>query len=197
MTESIDDILGGDDAAYVPVVTARIPKVRQSLRDEHAELNAKLLTLNSDTIDLHPEMRPTLARIAEIEAEFEASMVEFRFAGIGNLAWVKLVAAHPPTRDQLKANPKADHNEDTFPYAAIEASCVSPKMTADQARDLRSKPWVDAAAWAELWAACFRANVKQDPPKSMWAAGLTRLLRGESVEQPTISESPSPSSSDE
>lgn len=175
---SIDEILAtAEDPAYHRVVTARIPAVRHELRDEHARLDALLMTLTSDTIDEHPDRIDTVRRLAEIEAEFEQSMLEFRFRAIGHRAWADLLRKHPPTRQQLTANRQLDHNPESFPYEAIAVSCVDPVMTAAEVRRLDASPLIDVAAWIELWNACLTANVQAAVPNSL-AAGLILRRNG-------------------
>lgn len=175
---TIDEILAkAEDPAYHRVVTARIPAVSHELREEHARLDALLLTLTSDTIDDHPDLADTALRIAEIEAEIEQSMIEFRFRSIGNRAWADLIRKHPPTPKQLTVHRQLDHNPETFPYEAIAASCVDPEMTVDDVRRLHGSPMIDVAAWTTLWGACLDANVQAAAPKSL-AAGLILRANG-------------------
>lgn len=197
MTQSIEDILAtANDPAYHRVAVARIPMVRQELRDEHARLDALLPTLTSDTIDAHPDRKPTAERLAEIEREMEASTVEFRFRSIGHRAWADLLAKHPPTKQQASIDRRLDHNPETFPYDAIASSCVDPVMTVDQVRQLDASPLIDVKAWTTLWGACIEANVAADTPKSL-AAGLILRQNGESARRLTTTESPAASSSAE
>lgn len=169
---SIDDILAvAEDPAYHRVATAKISAVPQVLRDEHAELEAKLTTLVSDTIDHHPDRLATAERLAEIEAEMESATIEFRFRNIGHRAWADLLRKHPPTPEQKKENRGLDHNPETFPFVAMAAACVDPVMTVEQVLQLESSPMVDVQSWTELWSACLRACVIESAPKSL-AAGL-------------------------
>jgi hypothetical protein len=194
---SIEEILAkAEDPAYHRVVTARVSFVPQALRDEHAELSALLPTLISDTIDAHPDRNATAERLAEIEAEFEANEVEFRFQNIGRRAWADLLRKHPPTQEQLRRDKHADHNSDTFPYEAMAASCVEPQMSVEQVHKLDESKALDVDGWTKLWGACVRANVLDVVPKSV-AAELIRLRNGASATQLTNSEFPAASSSDE
>jgi len=195
MTSAIEDILKtAEDPAYHRVVTARIAAVPQALREEHAELDALLPTLTSDTIDAHPKRAATAERLVAIEAELEASMLAFRFIAIGHRAWADLLRAHPPTEAQRKADRSADHNVETFPYEAMAASCVDPVMTVADVRRLEESALIDVRAWTELWSACISANVVAIAPKSLAASIL--LASGAYAKRPTISERPAPSSSD-
>lgn len=176
---SIEDILGAaEDPAYQRVVTVSIPLIPQALRDEHAHLDALLPTLVTDTIDAHPDRLPTAQRLAEIEAEIEERSVTFRFKSIGNRAWSDLLRTHPPTRAQLSQHRGIDHNPETFPYAAIAASCVDPVMTSDDVKRLDASTAFDVTAWNDLWGACLRANVAEANPKSQVAGLILRLSAG-------------------
>lgn len=178
MPRSIDDILAvAEDPAFHRVVTARVFAVRQELREEHAALEKRLPTLVSDTIDAHPERGAVARRIADIEEEMEANVLEFRFRAIGHRAWADLLRKHPPTRDQLARDRQLDHNPETFPHVAIAASCVDPVLTVDDVARLDKSPLFDVAAWEELWGACLRANVVSPVPKSL-AAGLILRQNG-------------------
>lgn len=194
MTKSIDDILAEDDAAYVRVVTAKLPRIRQELRDEHAALDALLPTLVSDTIDDHPQRQSTLDRLAEIEAEFEADSVEVKLRGVGHRAWADLLRKHPPTRTQLSNDRTLDHNPETFPVEAI-ATSLDPPRTVEWVETLVSKPWFNEQCWSELWSKCLQVNVVDPAPKSAAASILRQSA--ESSRRHTTTESPEASSSAE
>lgn len=194
--QSIGDILAmAEDPAYHRVATAKVPFVAQALRDEHAELDALLPTLVTDTIDEHPARARVAARILEIEDEMAAKSVTFRFRSIGHRAWADLLRAHPPTRDQLAKRRDMDHNPETFPYAAIAASCVEPVMSIDDVKRLEASPAFDVQAWNQLWGACLEANVAAVAPKSL-AAGLIHRQSGGSATTASRKASRGRSSSD-
>lgn len=194
--QTIEDILAvADDPAYVRVVTARVPFVPQSLRDEHADLEAQLAAMLSDVVS-DPDRVAVAERIVEIEDQIAASIREFRFVSIGRKAWSDLLAQHPPTDAQRRRDRGLDYNPDTFPYVAMAAACTSPVMTVDQARNIGASPALDVAGWSELWGACIRANVQAEAPKSM-AAGLTLRASSRSAATAFLSASPDPSSSAE
>ena len=194
---SIEEILAvASDPAFHRVATAKIFAVPQALRDEHAELEALLPSLVSDTIDLHPDRVRTAERLAEIEEEMAAATIEFRFRNVGHRAWADLLRKHPPTKEQLKQNRQIDHNPETFPHEAMAASCIAPVMTADQVRELEASPLIDVTSWMELWSACLRACVVEPAPKSV-AAGLILRQSGGSATTAAVTASPGPSSLDE
>ena len=189
---TIDDILADDGAAYVRTVTARVPRARQELYDEHAQLDALLPTLVSDTIESHPDRDRTARRLREIEDEIEASAFDVEFTGIGHRAWEALKAKYPPTPAQLKANRALEFNPDKFPEAAVAAST---SLSLDQVLQLTEKQWFNEKCWDALWSACLRVNVVEPTPKSLAASILLRSV--ESSERRTTTEFPDPSSSDE
>ena len=192
---SIDDILAmASDPAYHRVVTARMSFVPQQLRDEHARLDALLPTLVSDTIDAHPQRLETAQRIADIESEMEAALIEFRFKGIGRRQWADLLAEHPPTKQQKLLDRNAPY-DDTFEYAAIAASCVQPAMTVEQVRALDASGAVDVQGWNELWSSCLRANVREAVPNSPAASRV--LMSEESSRRHITTESHAASFLDE
>jgi hypothetical protein len=142
---------------------------------------------------------PAIAqRIVEFEAEIEDAKREFVFKAVGQRAWQALIKANPPTEQQRQASTafqRVDHNPDTFPAAAVSASCISPKMTLEQAKQFEEI--LDVSAWAKIYAACLDANVGGgDSPKSVVAGGIARANAGLG-KQPTTSEYPDLSSLDE
>lgn len=95
--------------------------------------------------------------IDDLAEQVEAKRRPFVFESIGRRPWRELLAKHPPTEEQKQAYRRVDYNRDTFPAAAIAASCVNPKLTEDDAA------WLDehlhVAEFDRLWAACYSANV--------------------------------------
>lgn len=186
--KTIADILAvAEDPAFHRVATAKIAAVPQALRNEHAELDALLPTLISDTIDDHPERLATAERLTEIEAEMESSLIEFRFRSIGHRAWADLLRDHPPTKAQLQLDRTLDHNPETFPTAAVSASCIEPVMTVAEVERLEASALIDVRAWSEIWKACIAANVASANPKSQ-AAGWMLRQNERSEKPPTTTE---------
>lgn len=169
---TIDDLL----AEAVPrSATARI-LLRQDLLEEHARLDAELQAAVAAALDeVTSETRDTLAtQLAELEAQIEAAQREFTFRALGRRAWADLMAKHPPTKDQLKANPRLDHNPETFPFAAIAASCVAPALTVDHVKALDER--LNVSEFDKLWVTTLEANVgADDRPKSLLAGSIRRV----------------------
>lgn len=157
--------------------TARI-LLNQDLVAEHARLDAELRSaldrdqrngagLDTDT--------PELARrVQDLEGEMDAARRPFTFKAIGRRRWQNLLMMHPPTKDQKHARPGLDHNPETFPLAAIEASCIAPVLTNEAVAALADALAVNQ--FDQLWAACLDANVggSGDTPKSLVAGGIAR-----------------------
>lgn len=181
---SFDEILA---AAKPREAVAKI-LLNQDLLDQHAELDAQLAEAVSSGADVAAST--DLARqIGEIEASIEAAKVPFRFVAIGYRRWMDLLRDHPPT----KKHTGVDHNPETFPFAAVAASCADPVMTVEQVHQL-VEPF-SLVQWEGLWHTCLLVNRGGDQaPKSLMAGGLIRHLNGSSVPQPTITGSPAVSS---
>jgi len=196
---TIADILAdARNPAYVRVATARV-LLRQDLAARHEELDAELraaIEVDHQEDSLEVTAPDVAEQVQELEAEIEAAKVSFRFRAIGKRAWSDLLKEHPPTKAQLQADPRLDHNPETFPAAAIAASCSDPEMTLDDARELEAA--LNQSQFAVLWAACIDANIGGvTDPKSRLAAGLIRRANGESAKPPTTTGSHEASSSDE
>lgn len=200
-TRSIDEILAkASDPAYVRVATARIPLVPDELRERHRELDAQLKKAVEDdrqSNSIKDSARSLAEQVEAVQAEMEAATVEFRFRSIGFRAWSDLKRAHPPTKDQLKRNARAEFDEDRFPVAAIAASCVDPEMTEEQVEALLQSPLIDEDGFNRLLGACGECNVGGGGlPKSM-LAGVILRRNGQSDVPPITSGSLVASSSAE
>jgi hypothetical protein len=169
MTTTIDDLL----AEIAPREKVARILLRQDMLAEHARLDSELEAERAlDATENRDPVAPGLAnRLLELEAEIEAAKRDFRFRSIGKKAWADLLSEHPPTKDQAKANTRIDHNPETFPLAAIAASCVDPVMTVEQVDKLEQL--LTIGQFETLWGACIDANIGGgvDRPKSL-AAGL-------------------------
>lgn len=152
---SIDDLLAE--------VTAREKTVkillRQDMLAEHARLEAEVVAeLDLDATENRDPVGPALAqRLVEYEAEIAAARREFKFRAIGKRPWADLLAQHPPTPEQRRLNSRVDHNPETFPGAAIAASCVDPVMSVEQVGRLEQA--LNLSQFETLWTACLDANV--------------------------------------
>jgi hypothetical protein len=200
---SIDDILAqAENPEFVRVSTARV-LLRQDLHAEHQRLENELAAAvdrnRGDTTIGGEDTTAIVDQLRAVEAEVEDAKVEFRFKAIGRRAWLDLLAKHPPTREQLRARSTLDFNPDTFPTAAIAASCVEPEMTVDQVERLERA--LNSAQFEVLWGACISCNMEGvADPKSALAvliAGSTPPVNGQSGTIAANTASPAVSSSAE
>jgi hypothetical protein len=151
-------------ASDIATVLASFKPTRKTVR----------LCVNGDVLDelqrLDAEMREAGVRDSAVTQRHEAlraqareSEVEFVFVAVGRRRWSDLMLAHPPTPEQLAAAKaegfKVQFNPETFPIAAVAASCVEPAgMTVEAVEALYEK--VNDSQWHALWAGgCLGANV--------------------------------------
>lgn len=190
---TIDDLL----AEIQPRTSVARVLLRQDLVEQHAALDAELnAAMIADKHENRTPVAPGLARqLAELEAEIEEAKRSFHFKALGTRAWKKLIGEHPPTKEQLKAIKGVDHNPETFPIAAIAASCTSPVMTAGQVADLEER--LNQTQFNQLWEACLDANVGGGrDPKSL-TAGLILRTSAHSASTAALEELRAASSSGE
>jgi len=190
---TIDDLL----AEIQPRTAVARVLLRQDLVEQHARLDAALnAAMLADQHENRDPVGPRLAReLAEFEASIDAAKREFHFKAIGKRKWADLMAKHPPTKEQVKAHGRIDHNPATFPIAAIAASCTAPAMTTEQVAALEDG--LNQTQFDQLWAACLDANVGGgSDPKSL-TAGLILRTSGQSASTAVLEGLLAASSSDE
>jgi hypothetical protein len=121
-----------------------------------------------------PQAPKIAALIVEKTEEALTHEVEFVFRSIGRRAWRDLLAAHPPTEEDKKAG--ADFNRESFPQAAMAASCVAPTgATEKDFQALADGNAIGDPQWNQLWLTCRDANVGgAEVPLSVSAFGLVR-----------------------
>lgn len=199
MTETanpIDEILAeAENPAFVRVTTAKV-LLRQDLVARHEQLDAELsAVMASDAMEnITPRAPAIAAELRDLEDEIEAAKREFKFRSIGHRAWADLLAAHPPTREQRKADARLDHDPTSFPLAAIAASCVDPVLTFESVARLEVA--LISTQFDLLWARCIEANVGLADPKSLAAGAILRVSEQYAI-TPAPAASPAPSSSTE
>lgn len=159
---------------------------------------AEVLLVHAATMDADDPpaaVQDCMDAVADIEAQMAESRVEFRFRALSFREWADLLAAHPPTKEQKKGNEGLQHNPDTFPAAAVAASCTEPAMSEAEAGEL-----LDALHPSQrdlLWGTCLALNRGDvDAPKSRFLTGRGPRSNGVSVGPLTGSASLDPSSSD-
>lgn len=97
------------------------------------------------------------SHVAALSKKVESKTRTFTFRSIGRREWRKLSSEHPPSDEQRALEPDLDHNPDTFPPAAIAASCIEPKLTLDDAAWLCDE-LPDGEFW-RIWQAVLSANL--------------------------------------
>jgi len=183
----MDDIDGWLDDYQPRTATAAVCN-RNDLFDEHTAAQAALQTATEPG-----DVRAAAELVTEIEAKIEAATRTFTFRSVSTLEWANLIAKHPPTDEQLRKDPLADHNAETFPPAAAAASSADG-LTIPQVETMRRK--LRHGEWLKVWGAVLGVNLGVlDVPKSL-LAGVVLRQNGGSGTTPASTASPGPSSSD-
>jgi hypothetical protein len=108
-----------------------------------------------------PDTAPGVAEeIAALEVEAQGATVTFTVEALGAGAWRRLVAEYPPPPDDTDG---WRWDLDTFPPAALAASCIDPKMSEDQATELAER--LSNGQWSKLFGAVLDVNLGDDIPK--------------------------------
>lgn len=202
---NISDVLAqAEDAGNRRTATVSL-LLRQDLARRHADLEADLAkAVEEDNTQNRTPLAPGIAQqIVDLEAEMDAAKVTFVFRAVSRRQWVDMLAAHPPTKEQLKAiaatstdplrRPSLEFNPDTFPVAVIAAACHDPAMTAEDAERLANS--LTDSQFSSLWEAAVKVNVgSTDPKHSRAAAGMIRRMSEQSGTIAAREESDAPTS---
>jgi hypothetical protein len=173
----------------------------QTILDEHTRLRAEFdQAVRDDTqLNRNPEAPALAEAIAAVEQRLIDERALFVFEQIGRAAWLALIGEHPPRPEDTEQG--LDHNPETFPIAALVASCVEvhnpdlDRLDDESARFLAAE--LNIAEWRKLWNGCLIANLgTADDPKSQEAAVYRRLI-SRSSNAASLMGSPAASSSDE
>jgi hypothetical protein len=160
---NIDDVLARTRPARRSVDICLDGSLRGRLEDLQARWRA---AVDYDREHNEPDTAPAIAaQIAALRDEVDAATVTFTVEAIGAAPWRRLVAEHPPPTDDLEG---WRWNLETFPPAAVAASCIDPKMSEDQAAELAER--LSDAQWGKLFGAVLSVNVADDIP--LFAAGI-------------------------
>lgn len=148
---------------------------RGDLADRHvetaAELQRWLEVEGDDALAEDSNVRHLKDQLLAIEEEMETSSVTIRVATIPAYRWANLIRLHAPTREQRAQG--FDNDPDTFPTAAVAACAVEPKISEDQARQLRDT--LHQAEWNKLWIAVLLLNTEETPTPKLGAATAALL----------------------
>lgn len=189
-TPSIDEILAAPQTRRRRSVdvSLRWDLVERLNELEAALAEARRLDESSNT-PVEDLRAPVLAeQIVAVQEELRATEITFVFESIGTRAWADLIAQHPPTAEHRKAG--LDHNPNTFPQAAIAASCVAPTgMTPEKVSALFARTDATIGVYNALWAACCAANMDGRRPGESAAASavLQRSRPNSESHEPTES----------
>lgn len=170
------------DAVSFDSALAGVTRVVKSIRlcldgalmAEIEDLDAELTQAReTDAIENRNPQAPAIAaRIIELTEQARAKQVEFRFQSLGRRPWRDLVAEHPPTDEDKAA--RAEFNRDTFPIAAMVASCIAP-TGATEKKFLKLAETLTEDQWGLLWVTCHVANTGgADIPLSVAAYAIAR-----------------------
>jgi hypothetical protein len=153
-------------AAHKPLEASVAVCLDGELLSRIAEVEARIpAEERDDDRENRTPVAPALKREAdELREQAESDAVTFRFRSVGSKAWSDLLAQHPPSKEQRRET-GVDYNPDTFPQAAIQASCADPTLDDEDAAWLVEH--LSLGQFRRLWTACLEANVGPgDLPKA-------------------------------
>lgn len=137
---SADELLGRlSSPAFRQVKSVPLFIAPHDLLERHAELDREYARAQAESISLDSAAPGIAAELVALEDELAQYEVTFKVAALPRKKWHDLLAAHPPTAAQKKAEGgRLDFNPETFPGAAIAACLVSPAMTREQVEVLEN-----------------------------------------------------------
>lgn len=158
---------------------------RAGLVADHAAAEAAVLAAQAGAGLGGAVPQELLDRIAELEAEIEASVMVFRVQAVTQRAWADLLAGHPPCDEDRKKGLR--YHPETFDPAALAECSVEPAVSFAQAQRLRDT--LPPSEWARLMVAVLTVNNEAtSPPKSLLLSALR--MSAQSSTTPPIVESP-------
>lgn len=163
---------------------------RGDLVASHAEAVQALAdaTKGDDSLAGSPEVHAAAQAVTAVEAEMDASTVEFVVRSVSRRTWADLLAKFPPSKEERRAG--HDHDPDKFPPAAI-AACID-EMSAEQATKLADV--LPAGEFHKLWMAALRLNITETPHPKLAAATELLQANGRSSTTSVNGASPDPGS---
>jgi hypothetical protein len=176
----IDDIIAKSRPA---VRTVKVP-VRGDLLERADELEDQLQRelVKDRTENRKPQAHDVARQIEALREEAEAETVTFRFQAIGHKAWSDLIRAHPASKKQRdEFGRDLEYNPETFPTAAIAASCIDPDGV-DEAKVAELLEAWNFSQFQKLWGACIAVNVGDT---SVPFSAVGSALLGLSEQRPT------------
>lgn len=162
----------------------------QTLGAEHERLDAELQAAVKTSGSITDSPLAAAEALQAFEADVADQEMVLVFESIGHGAWTDLIATHPPTREQLKANKGLDHNPETFPIAAVVASCVETRNPDGTGLDVETATFLfvdlEEAEWLKVWTACLDANLgASERPKSQAASVVLAMSERFSTTAPS------------
>ena len=195
MTQSFDQVWSKRTKDRVPVsvcfdraLLGEFEIAEQNLKEAKASSNGNL---GSGIGELQAE-------VAELRGLIKKATVRLVFENIGMRRWRSIMAAHPPTNEQkaeaAKQEVPVQFNIETFPAAAMAASCVEPGLSIEQAQEMMDE--LPETVFTRLWVACLNASVlgARDPLGPDFETPTRSTKRSK---RPSGSASPAQSSSGE
>jgi hypothetical protein len=113
-------------------------------------------------------------RVVELHEQAQKEEDTFTFQAVGARQWSDMLSQHPPSKEQRAEG--LDHDPDPFSRAAMAASAIEPKLTAEDVDWLYDN--LSLGQYRRLWGACLAANVGVSGPKAQPSATATRLASG-------------------
>ncbi|WP_372672971.1 hypothetical protein [Amycolatopsis kentuckyensis] len=121
------------------IASAKLPEktvplcVRGDLQAEWEDADRQLIAVKSqksNTLAGNPEETRLAERVKQLEKEMAESTIILRFRALKRTAWLELLAAHPPRKDNA-ADKSMGINGPAFFAALIPLSLVSPALEPD------------------------------------------------------------------
>lgn len=162
---SIDDIIASAkprEASVTICVAGDLAGQYEALARDLAEANEQARTSLADG----GQAVAIAQQMEQLREQMKAAEVTFTFRAVGRRRWSDLLAEHPPRENQPER-----YNLATLPLAVVQASCVEPAMTADQAERLADA--LSDGAFNELFDAAWRANTDEGRVPFSQAASAT------------------------
>lgn len=143
----------------------------RALVAELEEAEAALKEASRGMLEPPPDLEN---HVAELAKQVQAKTREFTFTGIGRRKWRELLSEHPPTEEQLEKMGRMDHNPETFPVAAMVATCTSPGLTEKEAQWLADE--MPEGVFDRLWAAVLSTNLLGGDEKKAVATAVAKPI---------------------
>ena len=179
MVEHIEDFLDG----YAPAVREVPICGRPALIAEHAKIEAEI---SGPDYGLAGPPAELVDRLAELEAEIEASVRVFRLEALSQQAWADLLAEHPPSPS--KGQDDYAWDPDTFEPAALVA-CSPDAAQITHARAERTRAVLPPGEWQTLIRAILDLHKEHFAAPKSWLLSARHHLSDASLSTPPSEES--------